>query len=118
MIVVIVLVDCFFVEYVTFAVALDELNGFVYYCDTFDFIIRRATLKGENITDILNLGQGSTFPGHIPGRISNIICLLVMDQCRNAYCQLCLTHLLITLNTIFVKLWLGLFMFLSGLSLA
>ena len=114
MIVVILLVDCFFVAPITFAVALDELNGFIYYCDKVNFIIRRATLKGEHITEILNLGPGSTFPGYIPGRVCNILLLLVLDQCRNAYyCQLFLSHLLITVNKIFVKLWLGFLMLRS-----
>ena len=75
------IVDCFFVDSVAFAVTLDELNGFVYYCDTVDFIIRRATLKGENITDILDLGPNSKFPGHMLGRVCSILFLLVMDQC-------------------------------------
>ena len=114
LIVVILLVDCFFVAPMTFAVALDELNGFIYYCEKVNFIIRRATFKGEHITDILNLGPGSTFPGYTPGRVCNILLMLVLGQCRNAYCQLFVSHLLITVNKIFVKWWLDFLMLRSG----
>ena len=64
--------------------AIDERNGFIYYNDEVSFIIRRATLTGENITDIMDLGPGSTFfPEYVQGRVCNIIFLLVLDQ----YCQ-------------------------------
>ena len=83
------MVDRFFVARGTvYALALDELNGFMYYCNTGIGIIKRATLKGENITDILDLGPTSTFPGHMPGRVCNAMFLLVLYQCSNAYSKL------------------------------
>ena len=92
--VIVVLLDCLFIE--NNAVAIDELNGFIYYGDTdtdIVTIIRRATFTGENITDILDLGRC---------RVCNMIFLLVLDQ----YCQL-FKHLH---TKVFVKVWLGFLM--------
>ena len=49
-----VLVDCFFVEN-AMSFAVDEDNGFVYWGDK--HILKRATLKGDNITDIIDTGK-------------------------------------------------------------
>ena len=49
-----VLLDCFFVEN-AMSFAVDEDNGFVYWGDK--HILKRATLKGDNITDIIDTGK-------------------------------------------------------------